>query len=137
MILVLMRMLWTLPTTSVGLLIGGMCTPFGARWQVREGVLECYGGLAGWLLEHATVLEGGALGITFGDVIIGRTAVALDEVRRHEQVHVRQAHRWGPAFIPAYLGASLWVWLRGGDSYRGNPFEKEAYGVSESGGRGR
>jgi hypothetical protein len=127
----ILRTLWTFPTTAVGLFIGLVCTPFGARWQVRKGTLECHSGLAAWLLEHGTVLEGGALAITFGDVILGRTPAALDLVRTHEQVHVRQAHRWGPFFIPAYLLASLVVKLRGGDAYRGNPFEVEAYGITK------
>jgi hypothetical protein len=30
-------------------------------------------------------------------------------------------------FIPAYVLASLMVLLRGGQAYRDNPFEREAY----------
>jgi len=130
MFLVLLRTLWTFPTTAVGLLIGGLCVPLGARWHLVDGVLECHGGGVAWLLEHATLLQGGALAITFGDVVLGRTPSALELTRRHERVHVRQAHRWGPFFIPAYLLASLIAWLQRRGAYRGNAFEREAYAVS-------
>ncbi len=105
-----------------------MCTPLGARWQFHSGVLECHGGGVAWLLEHATTLRGGASAITFGDVVLGRNQELLDVTRTHERVHVRQAHRWGPFFIPAYLTASVMAWARGQGAYRGNVFEREAYG---------
>jgi hypothetical protein len=127
----LIRSLWTLPTTSVGLFIGLLCTPFGTRWRIRRGVLECHGGLVADLLEHYTFLEGGATAMTLGEVILGRTPGALDLVRDHEHVHVRQARRWGMFFLPAYLGCSVWLFLCGRDAYRENPFEKEAYGNDE------
>ena len=130
MLVTTLRTLWTLPTTSVGLLVGTVCTPFGARWQYVEGVLECHGGGVSWLLENATLLEGGALAITFGDVVLGRDKASLDLTRDHERVHVRQCHRWGPFFIPAYLTASGIAWLKKRDGYRGNIFEVEAYAVS-------
>lgn len=131
LIYVLIRTVWTLPTTAVGLVLALIGTPWGVRWRVRAGALECYGGPVSWLLEHATLLAGGALAITFGDVILGRSAAALDMCRTHEHVHVRQAHAWGPLFIPAYVLASLWAGLRGRDLYRDNPFERAAYRVSE------
>ena len=121
------RTLWTLPTTAVGLVIGAVCTPLGARWQFVDGVWECYGDGVAWLLEHAVPLEGGAIAITLGDVVLGRTQAALNVTRRHERVHVRQAHRWGPLFIPAYLLASVLAWLRRRGAYRGNAFEREAF----------
>jgi len=126
------RTLWTFPTTAVGLFVGGVCMPLGARWQWVEGVLECHGGGVAWLLEHATLLEGGALAITFGDVVLGRSKEALDLTRAHERVHVRQARRWGPFFIPAYLISSAVVWMKKGDAYRGNRFEREAFAVSDA-----
>ena len=45
----------------------------------------------------------------------------------HEMVHVRQYERWGPAFGPAYLLCSFWLWLRRKDAYRDNPFERQAF----------
>ena len=52
--------------------------------------------------------------------------------REHERVHVRQAHQWGPLFIPAYLGASVVAVLLGRRGYRENAFEVEAYRVSDA-----
>jgi hypothetical protein len=132
MLLLALRTLWTFPTTSVGLLIGGLSTPFGSRWQLKDGVLECHSGPVAWLLKNATLLEGGALAITFGDVVLARNKEALDLTRQHERVHVQQAHRWGPLFIPAYLTASALAMAKGKSPYRGNPFEIEAYKVSDA-----
>jgi hypothetical protein len=132
MIWTLVRTVWTLPTSAVGLGVGIACLPLGAKWRLHSGVVEIHGGGVAWLLEHATVLKGGALAITFGEVVLARTAAALDLTRDHERVHVRQARRWGMFFIPAYLCASAWAWGRGRGGYRGNAFEIEAYAVSDS-----
>ena len=35
---------------------------------------------------------------------------------------------WGPFLGPAYLGCSFFLWLKGRDPYRDNPFEREAFG---------
>jgi hypothetical protein len=64
--------------------------------------------------------------MTLGHVILGQSAADLNLVRDHEQAHVRQAERWGPAFIPAYLAASVLAWRRGGHYYRDNWFERDA-----------
>ncbi len=69
--------------------------------------------------------------MTLGHVILGRDAECLDSSRDHEHVHVRQYERWGAFFIPAYLGASVYCWLRGYDAYLDNPFEREAYNAEE------
>ncbi len=99
----ILQSVWASPTSAVGLGIGACCLPFGARWRVHTGVLEISGGGVSWLLEHCTLLEGGAMAITFGEVVLARSGAAHDLTRRHERVHVRQARRWGPFFIPAYL----------------------------------
>ena len=131
MLLAALRTLWTLPTTSVGLAAGLLSMPFGTRWQFVDGVLECHSGPIAWLLERAPI-TGGAMAMTLGDVVLGRNEAALDLTRTHERVHVRQCHRWGPFFIPAYLLVSAWIWLKpgGGDAYRDNPFERQAFAVS-------
>jgi hypothetical protein len=74
--------------------------------------------------------------MTLGHTVLGRTPADLACTREHELVHVAQYERWGPLFIPAYLGASAWLWLRGRHPYWDNPFEKEAYGL-EFGSDGR
>jgi hypothetical protein len=100
-----------------------------ARGQARlvGGVLEVQGPLARLLLRSCVPVPGGATAITFGHVIVGRDGACLDASRAHERVHVRQCEVWGPAFLPAYLLASLWAWLTGQGAYRGNCFEREAF----------
>jgi hypothetical protein len=60
-------------------------------------------------------------------VILGRDQDCLNHSRDHEHVHVRQYERWGPLMLPAYLGSSFVLYLRGFDPYFDNPFEQEAY----------
>jgi len=69
--------------------------------------------------------------MTLGHSILGRNRDALAIARDHEQVHVRQYECWGPLFIPAYLGCSGLMWIRGRDPYRDNPFEVEAFADDE------
>ena len=124
---------WAFPNTAVGLLamtLGALCSErVGARTTQRvvDGVLEVHGGLVTWLLTHCTLLDGGASAMTLGHVVLGRDERLLDLTRSHERVHVRQCERWGPLFLPAYLLASFYIFLRGGRAYRDNPFEREAY----------
>jgi hypothetical protein len=120
--------LWVLPTSSLGLLaLVVACTRGRVQTRVVAGVLEIHGGWIAHLLRDYTLLPGGASAMTLGHVVLGRSQRLLDQTRDHERVHVRQCERWGPLFIPAYLGASLIVWLRGGRPYDDNPFEREAY----------
>ncbi len=115
---------WASPTTLLGLVIGGCGYCFGGRVRRVGPTIEFWGGLVTWLMKSRLVR---ARGMTLGHVILGVTAADLDEVREHEWVHVRQYERWGPFFLPAYLGASLVLWLAGRNPYWENPFEKEAY----------
>lgn len=123
----LFRYLWALPTTSVGLLFLPLAYLSGGRAQAVDGVLEIHGGLVRFFLERCTLLKGGAAAMTLGHVVLGIDPAQLRRTRSHERVHVAQCERWGPLFIPAYLGASAWIWMRGGSAYRDNPFEREAY----------
>jgi hypothetical protein len=120
--------LWTLPTTAVGLPFVVVALVSGGGMKVVDGVLEVHGGLVSTFLRRCTPLRGGASAMTLGHVVIGRSPELLAFTRRHERVHVRQAERWGPLFIPAYLFLSALVFLRGGRAYEDNPFEREAYG---------
>ena len=121
---------WSLPTTAIGLCLGMPALISGGKMQWVDGVLEIYGGFVGHLLSEWTLLEGGASAMTLGHVVLGRDRSCLEWSREHERVHVRQCERWGPLFLPAYGIASWVVKLRGGDAYRDNPFEREAYGIS-------
>jgi hypothetical protein len=122
--------LWTLPTSAFGLAFLPFIRISGGKYQVVDGVLELHGGLVGFFLRRCTLLAGGASAMTLGHVVLGRDELALDLTRDHERVHVRQAERWGPFFLPAYLGASLIQLLRGRRAYFDNPFEREAYATA-------
>jgi hypothetical protein len=110
----------------LGLLIAALASR-GARAAIVDGVLEVHGPALAWCLRTLTPWSGGAAAITFGHVVLGRDHDSLESTRTHERVHVRQYEQWGPLFIPAYLAAGAWAWLRGGDAYYDNPFEREAF----------
>jgi hypothetical protein len=119
-------MLWALPYTLLGMLIGGMGCLTGGKVQRRGMALEFYGGATNIFLRY--VCGTWVSAITFGHTILGRDAETLQACRDHEWVHVRQYQRWGPFFGPAYLLSSLMVWCQGKRAYRDNHFEREAYG---------
>ena len=109
------RVLWASPWSLIGALIG---LTFRRR-RFRRGVLLCEGaewpGAVGWRYRA----------ITFGHVIL--CVDDIDEATlQHELVHVRQYERWGPLFVPVYLGASVVARLRGGSAYGDNVFELAA-----------
>jgi hypothetical protein len=121
---------WALPTSALGvpLLLAALVSGGGAQWV--DGVLEVHGGLVTVYLRSVVglVLKGGASAMTLGHIVVGRDRAVLAATRSHERIHVRQCERWGPLFIPAYLAASAYQWLRGRRAYRDNPFERQAYG---------
>lgn len=125
----MLRVFWAAPNTLLGLLIGlvGLCG--GGRVQWRGGCVEFHSGVVGWLIRH-TPLGESTLALTLGHAILGQTSATLDLARDHEHIHVRQYERWGPFFLGAYFGSSLWLWLTGKRPYRDNPFEVEAYGLA-------
>ncbi|WP_235559624.1 MULTISPECIES: hypothetical protein [unclassified Methylophilus] len=120
----LLILLWTLPTTLIGMLAAGVWMLFGAKARLAHGVVEVHGGrFAYWMMRR------GFAAMTLGHVILGFSATRLEQLRPHEHVHVRQAERWGILFIPAYLLAGLWQGLRGRHIYYDNPFELEAFAM--------
>ena len=118
--------IWAAPTTAIGLVMM-LCGLWRVRVRVVDGVLEAHGPALAWLLRHLTLMPEGAAAMTFGHVVIARDRQSLESTRAHERVHVRQCERWGALFVPAYLAASLWALLRGGDVYFDNWFEVEAF----------
>jgi len=120
----LLRYLWAAPYTVPGLLLGAVAVLFGARASRRQGVVEVCGGRIGAVLGRSWL---GFSAMTLGHVILAVDRSALEQLRLHEQVHVRQYEGWGPLFVPAYLLASLVQLLRGRHPYRDNPFERQAY----------
>jgi hypothetical protein len=119
-----LAIVWASPASALGLAVGLATLASGGTARRRGGVVEFHGGAARWLLERFPMRP---MAMTLGHTVLGLTGAGLDVVRRHELVHVRQYERWGPFLIPAYLFASLVLWLRGRDPYRDNPFEVEAY----------
>jgi len=114
------RVLWASPNTLIGLALGLLLLPLGARVRRVDGVLEIAA------LRQQPRRRWPFAAITFGHVILGAHAQELERLRAHEQVHVRQCERWGPLFLPAYLLAGAWQWVRGRRAYWDNPFEVEA-----------
>ena len=130
--------LWTLPNTLIGLIVGVLGLPFGARASLRRHDLALvFDHWPLWRRGH-----GGAL--TLGNVIV-HTGVSLDcacvtyahragladephiRLCDHERAHVLQYMVLGPLFLPLYLAC-------GGISVR-NRFERAAdrYALSGSG----
>lgn len=127
--------LWVFPTSLVGLLAAAFGRLGGARASVESGVLEVHGPGIRRLLG-ALPVGFRIQAITLGHVVLGRDPECLDRTRAHERVHVEQCQRWGPLFIPAYLLAGAFAWLRGGDAYRDNSFERQAYAAEARAGIG-
>ncbi|MEO8323028.1 MAG: hypothetical protein ABI571_02700 [Actinomycetota bacterium] len=99
--------------------MGLVLAPFFSTRRIVDGVLLCEG--ASWPAR----LRWRFTAITFGHVVLSVDDLP-EETLRHELVHVRQYERWGPLFIPAYLGASVVAVARGGHRYRDNHFEVAA-----------
>lgn len=122
----LIKVLWALPNTLLGLALGGIGLCTGGKLQICRGCMEFSGGMVRWFVRHLP-LGDATLAITLGHTILGQTPSGLAIARDHEHVHVAQYERWGPFFLPAYFVCSVWLWMIGRDAYRDNPFEVEAF----------
>jgi hypothetical protein len=125
-LLKLLAIVWASPWSLLGLLLGAVGLISGGKAYLVHGAVEFCGGGVRWLLRR-TPLVRGAAALTLGHVILAQTPFDLESCRSHEHIHIRQYERWGPAFLPAYLSCSLWLWLRGRNGYLDNPFEVQAY----------
>jgi len=128
----LLLYVWVAPGSCVGLTAAMFALVRGGRWSIVDGVLEVSSDRITQQLGRISAVGGPISAITLGHVVVGASQQDLDRTRIHERVHVRQYERWGPLFIPAYLLASAGIWLRGGHPYLDNPFEVEAYAVSDA-----
>ena len=122
------KLIWASPNTVLGLFLGMFGLLTGGRVQLRRNCLEFHGGIVKWLLHKMPV---NPIALTLGHTILGLDENSLAVARDHEHVHVRQYEHWGPFFLPAYFGFSFVAWCRGGDAYRDNPFESEAYAADK------
>jgi hypothetical protein len=128
-----LAILWALPYTMLGMVIGGLGLCTGGHGRVHGHAIEFYGGFTTWFVKHLSAGGESAIAITFGHTILGQTVAALNIAHEHEMVHVRQYERWGVFMGPAYLLCSLGLWLAGRKAYRDNPFEREAYDTTNHG----
>ncbi len=110
---------WAGPLTAAGVLLGVLS---GSTPTVRDGVLVFAEarGIGGRMLRWR-----GFAAATLGHTVIAahRPSAAL---MRHELIHVRQAERWGPLFVPLYLAGLVRY------GYRRNPFERAAFAAAAS-----
>lgn len=125
---------WALPVSLVGVLFALLACASGGRYQSRNGVLEVSGGWPAKLLCRGFPFCGPAAAITLGHVVLGASQQALDKTRSHERVHVRQYERWGILFVLAYPLAGAWAWIKGGNPYWDNIFERQAREREQSSG---
>ena len=127
-VLTSIRVIWALPWTMFGVILGICALLTGGRVGFSRGVVEFCGGSASRILRLSPFLKEPAA-VTFGHTILARSREDLENTREHELVHVRQYEQWGIFFIPVYLLWSGWLWIRGKHPYLDNPFEQEAYGL--------
>ena len=125
----LLRLLWVLPCSAVGALLGIAIIAFGGSARRVGHTIEVALAVK---QQHAPAwacrLRFSA--ITFGHVIAGQSHEVLVVLRTHERVHVRQYELLGPFFFLAYPAASLLALIRGQCPYHGNSFEKQAFAQS-------
>jgi len=130
-----LRYLWPFPVTLLGVLVALAARGSGGAMRQVEGVLETAGGWPAWVLRRGFPFSGPVAAITLGHVVLGVSPSALAATRVHERAHVRQFERWGVLLLVLYPLAGLLAWLRGGNPYRDNLFEREAQ-IAEAADRG-
>ena len=124
----LWRYLWACPVSALGLMLVLLARASGGTFQRIDGVLEASGGWPARLLSRGFPFCGAAAALTLGHVVIGVSADALNATRTHERVHVRQYERWGILFLVLYPLAGAHAWIKGGNPYFDNVFERQARG---------
>jgi hypothetical protein len=125
----LLRVLWALPCSMVGALLGiaviAVIAVGGSARRVDHTVEVALAVDQQHTPAWARKFRFSA--ITLGHVIVGQSHEALAALRAHERVHVKQYELFGPLFWVAYPGASLWALVRGRCPYRGNWCERQAF----------
>lgn len=122
----ILRYIWALPNTLLGILFIPFVFFASGGIKIVDGVLEIHGRLISFILKHCLPIRGGVSALTLGHVILGRDHDSLSINRRHEHAHVKQYEMLGPVFLPVYLAASLWAWIKGRGAYKGNYLERKA-----------
>lgn len=122
----ILRYVWAFPVTLLGMLTALVARGSGGTLQRVEGVLEVAGGWPARILRCGFPFSGAVAALTLGHVVVGESMNALVETRAHERAHVRQFERWGVLLLVLYPLAGLVAWIRGGNPYHDNRFEREA-----------
>ncbi len=104
---------WSLPNTLVGLVLGGLSF---VRPRIVDGIVVFEGAPRGvtWILARIR-----RSAMTVGFVIVSNQPVA-GSLLAHERAHVRQSMVLGPLYIPAYLALAVLF------GYRRHPMERAA-----------
>jgi hypothetical protein len=100
---------------------GGICKRYGNALEASNGAAS----RLLWIMNPWGNIEA----ITLGHVVLARDPATAARLRTHEHTHVRQYERWGVIFPFAYLASSAIAVMKGGDAYRDNVFEREAFRV--------
>jgi hypothetical protein len=115
----ILQMLWTLPNTLIGLVLGFLSFTW-PRWDERRALV--FESDRGFRKLHS---RSNYIAITLGNVIVTNPNPSK-ETMRHEFAHVRQYEAWGSFFALAYAFFGLKLWLEDKKPYQDNPFEREA-----------
>lgn len=118
---------WTFPTSSLALPLIVINSLTGGSTHVHQGVVEVHGR---WIRRFLNLGPFQAAALTLGHVVLNQDEMARRLYRQHELVHVCQAERWGPLFVPVYLGLAWRTWRRTGHGYWDHPWEVEAREIS-------
>ena len=119
------KYIWASPASALGVCAAGIASLAGAKVKCVSGVLEVSLAPRSRLLCKAVACLPFAA-ITFGHIVIARSAQEQAALRQHERVHVAQYELWGPVFLAAYPLESLFQFLRGRQPYQDNRFEVAA-----------
>lgn len=125
--------LWAVPVSILGGLIALVARGTGGSLGIVDGVIEAAGGWPARVMRRGFPFSGAVSAMTLGHVVIGTSPGALCATRTHERAHVRQFERWGLLLLLAYPLAGVAAWLRGGDPYHDNYFEREARAAEKDG----
>lgn len=119
----MIKYIWAAPASAFGLVFVLLALRRG-HVAIVGGVVECTGPWVAAVLQRMP--PGEVAAIALGHVVAACNGDVLEWTRSHERVHVAQAERWGPFFVPAYLLASVVAFAAGGHFYWDNVFEREA-----------
>jgi hypothetical protein len=127
----ILQFLWAAPVSLIGLVFAAIILVTNGQAQRVGRAWEITGGCAPTLLRILNPRLS-IIAIVFGHVIIATDCDTATRLRAHEHMHVRQYERFGVLMPLLYVASSAWAWLKGGDAYLDNVFEREAIAAESS-----